>query len=83
MYSRETQIINLIVQIPNSVQPINGLSCVLTAADIITTADGQQVGYPYQRQQYLIESDMTPDLVNALNSSLSSIGYKLIPIAEE
>ncbi|MCK9234921.1 MAG: hypothetical protein M0P09_01240 [Acholeplasmataceae bacterium] len=83
MYTRETQIINMIVQIPNSVQPINGLSVVLTAADIITTPDGQQVGYPYQRQQYLIPSDMTSDLVTALNGSLASVGYKLVPIAEE
>lgn len=83
MYSRETQIINMIVQIPNAVQPINGLSVVLTAADIITTPDGQQVGYPYQRQQYLIPQDMTSDLVTALNGSLQSVGYKLVPIAEE
>lgn len=83
MYTRETQIMNMIVQIPNTVQPINGLSVVLTAADVVSTADGQQVGYPYQRQQYLIPSDMSPDLVNALNGSLASVGYKLVPIAEE
>lgn len=83
MYTRETQIINMIIQIPNSVQPINGLSVVLTAADIISTADGQQVGYPYQRQQYLIPQDMTSDLIAALNGSLASVGYKLAPIAEE
>lgn len=80
MYTRETQIINMIVQMPNTVQPIQGLSVVLTAADIITTNDGQQVGYPYQRQQYLIPGDMTPELVGALNGSLASVGYKLVPI---
>ena len=79
-YSRETQIINMIVQIPNTVQPINGLSVVLTAADIIRTADGQQFGHPNQRQQYLIAEDMTPELVNALNGSLATVGYKLVPI---
>lgn len=84
MYSRETQIINMIVQVPNSVQPIQGLPVVLTLADIVRTqVDGQQVGYPNQRQQLLIPSDISPELVGTLNGSLASVGYKLVPIAEE
>ncbi|NYT59422.1 hypothetical protein H0A65_10875 [Alcaligenaceae bacterium] len=79
-YTRETQIMNAIIQIPNIVQPITGLSVLLTAADIIRTADGQQFGHPNQRQQYLIAEDMTPELVDALNGSLATVGYKLVPI---
>lgn len=79
-YTRETQIMNMVVQIPNSVQPIHGPSVLVTAAEIIRTLDGQQFGHPNQRQQYLIAEDMTPELVDVLNSSLVSTGYKLVPI---
>lgn len=83
MHTREIQILNMTIQVPNSVQPINGLSVILTAAEIIMNKEKQVIGHPNHRQQYMIPEDMTPDLVEALNSSLASVGYKLTPIAEE
>jgi len=82
MHTRETQIMNMIIQIPNIVQPINGIPVVMTSADIIRNEEGQQVGHAHQSQRYLIEGDITPEFVAALNVSLAYIGHKLVPIAE-
>lgn len=78
-YTRETQVINIVIQLPNAVQPVNGMPIVMTAADIIRLGD-QAVGYPQQRQQHVIPTDLTPELLSAVNAQLSVIGYQLTPI---
>lgn len=81
MYTRETQIINIAVQLPNTVQPVNGMPVVMTAVDTIKL-EGKQVGHPQQRQQHVIPSDVKPEWITALNNQLETIGYKLVEIEE-
>lgn len=83
MYTRETQIMNLVIQFPNQIQPINGIPLLATTADIIRNEKGEQVGHPIQNQRFIIGEDFTPEFVEALNSSLAFAGYKIVPIAEE
>lgn len=82
MFVRKNEVVNMIVQIPNSVQPPHALPVVLTMSTAIMVGE-QIVGHPQQHQQYIIPSEVTPELLHALNASFAVIGHKLVPLSEE
>jgi len=82
MYIRDSEYISIMIHLPNSLQHTNSMPVILTIADIIRHGE-QQVGHPQQRQKHMIPSDVTPELVSAINDQLVTIGYKITPLAEE
>lgn len=79
-FTRQTQILNLMIQVSSTVQPISGVPVLLTTCETIFGPDGTQIGHPQQVQRFAIHSDMTPEVLQTLNDSLAYVGYELAPI---
>lgn len=82
MYTRTTEPTSVVIQLPTESQPIYGLPISMTVVDTIFL-DGEQIGHAQHRQQQLIPSDVTPELLASINEQLAMIGYQLTPISEE
>lgn len=83
MLTRQFQNLNVSINIPSPLQSVGPLPVSITYVDRVVDSEGNQVGEAYQHQRNLIPDDMTPELLSELNAHLSSIGHKLVPIAEE
>jgi hypothetical protein len=79
-YTRQTQLLNLTIQINSELQPVGGLAVMMVSCDAIIGADGARVGNLQHAQKVAIRSDMTPEVVQTLNDSLAYLGYKLAEI---
>lgn len=75
---RNSHLVNITVQMPNPLMQMSfGMPVYMTHLQTITDADGKQVGNPLPQQTPIIPSDVTPELLDAINTQLATIGLKL------
>lgn len=79
-YTRQTQLLNLTIQINSTLQPVGALPVIMVSCDSIVDGSGAQVGGLQHAQKAVIRSDLTPEIVQTLNDSLAYLGYKLAEI---
>lgn len=71
---RTTSLFSITIQFPNPVIPMAfGVPAYMTNVQSLQNGD-QQVGHPTQTQTPLVPSDITPELLAAINTQLASLG---------
>lgn len=80
---RNTFLVNATIQFENPVQPPQwGAHVLLTSVAVVTNADGVQVYQPTYSQQPATPSDVTDELLAALQSRMAVLGLKVSRIEE-
>lgn len=81
MQQRLSMLSGITINIPNAVQNGQPFNVNMITVQVIADAAGQQIGHPIQQQQPVIESDLTPEVLAALNAQLAYLGHAITPIA--
>lgn len=72
---RETHLANLTIQVPNpAMQLAFNVPIYMTHIQSVKSDDGTLIGNPTQQQTPMVDADVTPEVLEAINLQLASIG---------
>jgi hypothetical protein len=75
---RTQQMANLQINLDNQfVPPPFGTGVTMSVVQVVTDAEGRVVGQPAHQVQAVVPTDLTPELLAALNAKLVPVGLKL------
>lgn len=76
---RQTILAAIALNIPNAIQQQqgNGVPVTQTVIEVITDAEGKQVGYPGQLQRPMIPADITDDVLATMNALVAYLGLQV------
>lgn len=76
--NRNLSLLNITIQIPNQlVNMAFGHPVFMTHLQTLTDAEGKQIAHPTQQQTPVVPADMTPEMLDAINAQLASIGLTM------
>ena len=68
----------VIIQLPNSIQPPHWEAPVLLAgAQVVTDVDGNPVYQPAHQQRPMADDEFGPEMLDAINGQLAKLGMVL------